>query len=171
MPTPARAVAGGILTGSERAPGRLDWIDLALAVDLQIAESAHIEPVPCGRLHAAQEHALAGSAAHNDSRSVNVDHRLPEDPDRAAVLASSDRCDDIEAEQFPQRSCHRVSVEMGYSIACDSSDVLILEARIFGTGRIRAVVATHRVPPVPPKRSVLIDPAGYPACTSHSATV
>lgn len=131
---------------------------LALAVDLQVAESAEVEPELGGSLHQAQQDALAGTAAHHDARGVSVDLCLREGPDRAAVLAPSDRCDDIEAEHFPQGSCRRVAIKMGYRVVLTTGDVPVLGARVLGSGG--SVFAGHRVPPVPPKRSVLIEAAG-----------
>ncbi|MEN8582888.1 hypothetical protein ABFP37_09305 [Burkholderia sp. RS01] len=109
-----RPLGGAVLSGQA----------LALSVDLEVAESAYIEPVAGGSLHESQKDAVAGTAAHNDSRGVGIDCRLPEDPDGAAVFAPSDRCDDVDAEQFPQRPCRSVSVQMRYRITRDSGDVI-----------------------------------------------
>jgi hypothetical protein len=145
---------------SSRGPFGYQSRALALPVDLKVAESADIEPEFGRSLYETQQDASAGTAAHYYSRSVGIDGRFPEDPDSATVLALTDRCNDVNAEQFPQRSCCRIPVKMRYRIACGPGDVLVLEARVLSARGSGAVVASHRIPPVPPKRSVLIEAAG-----------
>lgn len=133
---------------------------LALPVDLKVAEPTDIEPKFGGSLYETQQDAPTGIAPHNNSWRVGIDRCFPEDADSAAVLALTDRCNDVDAEQFPQLSCGRVPVKMRYWIACGSGDVLVLEARVLSTRGSGTVAASHRRPPVPPKRSVLIEAVG-----------
>ena len=66
--------------------------------------------------------------------------------------AASERRDDVDAEHFGQGAGRGVPVHIRNRVMGCCCNVLV-----FGVGDSEVVGAVHRIPPVPPNRSVFID--------------
>lgn len=121
-----RPFASGALT--ERTPGVPAWS--AGNFQLQIDETAQIEPSAAWAPHETNQRMLAGRATNDYPRLQGVEMPLRERTDDAARRALAYGRSDIYSKHAPQLACGGISIEIG--------------------------TTAHDVPPLGPKRSVLM---------------